>query len=63
MPINEAISFHALNLVKTYHLSHSMAMEDALIASTAIFYNLPFITANQKHYRFIPNLNLLPFQV
>ena len=35
--------------------------EDGLIAATAIIFNYPFITKNQRDYRFIQNLNLLPY--
>lgn len=59
--LNEAISQYAMQLVKEYGLSHHMQMADALIASTAIWHDLPLLSANQKHYRFIEKLNLLPF--
>lgn len=61
LPVNEAISLSAVALVKQYGLSHHMQMADALIAATATHHNLPLLSANQKHYRFIDNLILLPF--
>lgn len=59
--VNEAISQYAMTLVKNYGLSHNMQMADALIAATAVWYDLPLLSANQKHYRFIEDLHLLPF--
>jgi len=39
-------------------LSHSLSLADALIAATALHYQLPLLTANDKHYRMIADLNL-----
>ena len=36
-------------------------MPDALIAATALEYGAPFITKNQRDYRFINGLNLLAY--
>ncbi len=59
--IDKEISLMAIDLVRQFGLSHHMQMADALIASTAIHHNIPLLSANQKHYRFIDNLVLLPF--
>jgi predicted nucleic acid-binding protein len=58
LPITEQITQKAIELVETYHLSHNMEMADALIAATAILNNLALRTGNDKHYKFIPNLNI-----
>lgn len=63
LPLNEQIGHHASELVKEYYLSHNMRMFDALIASTAIYYNKPLLSANYKHYAFIPNLESIKFVV
>jgi predicted nucleic acid-binding protein len=34
---------------------------DALIAATAVSFDLPFITKNQKDYRFISDLRLIAY--
>ncbi|QFS46584.1 type II toxin-antitoxin system VapC family toxin [Nostoc sphaeroides CCNUC1] len=47
--------------MQSYRLSHNLAIPDSLIAATAIVGNYPFITKNQRHYRFIQGLNLLPY--
>ncbi|NWF63322.1 MAG: type II toxin-antitoxin system VapC family toxin [Chloroflexi bacterium] len=63
LPINDQISQLAVELLKKYHLSHGLLSADALIAATAIEYDLEFITKNQRDYRFIAELNLLAYPV
>ncbi len=62
IPINEDISNQALMLVKQYFHSHSVSLADALIAATALQYQLPLLTANDKHYKMIADLNLEIFR-
>jgi len=38
-----------------------LLIADAFIAATAIIYNLPLASKNQRDYRFIENLNLLSY--
>ena len=52
------ISEMAVSLVKTYCLSHKLELADALIAATAIYYNIELFTLNTKDFIFIPNLKL-----
>ena len=52
------ISEMAVNLVKTYCLSHKLELADALIAATAIFHNAELFTLNLKDFRYIPDLQL-----
>lgn len=59
--INEAISRQALDLVVAFRLSHGLLIPDALIAATALAEGHSLITKNQRHYRFIPGLSLLPY--
>lgn len=51
----------ALPLLQQYRLSHGLLIADALIAATAIETKFPLISKNQRHYRFIENLQLLPY--
>ena len=45
------------------HLSHNAGLIDVLIDQTAISLGVPLYTFNQKHYRFIPNLQTIqPYQ-
>ena len=59
--LNEQISDTAIHLLRQYRLSHGLAIPDALIAATAFILNQDFITKNQRDYRFISGLRLLPY--
>jgi predicted nucleic acid-binding protein len=59
--INEGISNRAMFLMEDYYLSHSMELGDSVIAATALDYNEVLLTANEKHYGFIPNIQLKRF--
>jgi predicted nucleic acid-binding protein len=59
--LDNDISMRALFYVQEYALSHSMMMADALIAATAIQHNTGLITDNDKHYRFIAQLQIQKF--
>ena len=59
--LNEQISDAALNLLRRYRLSHGLLIPDALIAATALSLSVPFVTKNQRDYRFIAGLSLLPY--
>jgi predicted nucleic acid-binding protein len=48
----------ARQLIKLYSLSHSLRLADALIAATALVYDLELLTYNLKDFRFIPELGL-----
>lgn len=60
--IDLEISNRAMFLVEEYALSHSMALADALIASTALSMGESLVTANDKHYRFIDDLEIQIFR-
>ena len=57
-PLLPQISEMAVNLVKTYSLSHKLEFADALIAATAIFHHVELFTLNRKDFTYIPNLKL-----
>lgn len=59
IPLSDLSSFLAVDLVRKYRLSHGIP--DALIAATALTLDLDFITKNQRDYRFISELKLLPY--
>jgi predicted nucleic acid-binding protein len=54
------ISRRAVSLLNEYRLSHGLLMADAMIAATALVNEIPFLTRNQRDYRFITGLELLP---
>ena len=60
--IDDSISIHAMFLVENYYLSHSMETGDAIIAATALEKNETLLTANYKHYSFIPNIQIQKFK-
>ena len=60
--INEEISAKALFYVEEYFLSHSMQLADALIGATATMYGIKLITANDKHYKIIKELEMEVFR-
>ena len=61
LKITNEISDLAVDLLKQYFLSHSLLIADGLIAATALVHNEAFITKNQRDFRFIAGLNLLPY--
>jgi predicted nucleic acid-binding protein len=60
--ISENISTHAMFFVEDYYLSHSMELADAIIVATALEYHETLLTANDKHYSFIPNIQIDRFK-
>lgn len=60
--INEAISARAMFLVEEFSLSHNMQMADALIAASALYLGETLITANDRHYRHIRDLDIQVFR-
>ncbi len=61
LKLTDAISDGAVHLLRKYRLSHGLLIADALIASTAVMHQEPFITKNQRDFVFISGLNLLPY--
>lgn len=59
--INQEISSRAMFYVQEYSLSHSMMLADSLIAATVVQNSEILITANDKHYKFIPNIECKKF--
>ena len=51
----------AVDLLKRYRLSHGLLIADALIAATAISRDASLASKNQRDYRFIEELHLLPY--
>jgi predicted nucleic acid-binding protein len=60
--ITEKISEIAMELVENYYLSHSMELADSIIAATALENNEILLTANDKHYKYIPNIQVNKFK-
>ena len=61
LPISNAISSRAVELIDRYALSHGLQMGDALIAATAQEHGLTVLTANVKHFGAVVSLTLEVF--
>lgn len=59
LPINYSISNIFASLFQNYVLSHDTGIADTLVTATALHYNLPLLSINQKHFKHIPNLILV----
>lgn len=59
--LDETISDCAMQLLEDYYLSHGLLIADALIAATALVQDIPLLSKNQRDFRFIQKLNLLPY--
>jgi len=60
--ISEDISAKAMFFVEQHFLSHSMQLADALIGATAIFCGELILTANDKHYKVLKDLQIKKFR-
>ena len=62
LPITENISHRAMIYMEEYVLESGIEMADALIAATATENSLCLCSSNYKHYKVIPNIQLLIFK-
>lgn len=62
IPVSETVSASALALMEQYVLARRPDLTDILIAATAIARSEVLITANRKHFEFIPGLALQIFR-
>lgn len=60
--ISEEVSAKAMFYVEQHFLSHSMQLADALIGATAITYGFPILTANDKHYKVLQDIQIKKFK-
>lgn len=60
--ISEDISAKAMFFVEQHFLSHSMQLADALVGATAIFCGESILTANDKHYTVLKDLQIKKFR-
>ena len=58
LPITAGVTQQAVELLRTYRLSHGLLIADALIAATAMGQSTPLVSKNQRDYRFIDGLEL-----
>lgn len=50
----------ATQFIREYRLSHGLALPDAVIGATAIYYQMPLYTYNCKDFMFLPAIELTP---
>lgn len=48
----------ATQFIREYRLSHGLALPDAVIGATAIYYQMPLFTYNRKDFKFLPEIHL-----
>ena len=60
--IDKEISSRAIFYIQEYSLSHSMMLADALIAATVVQTSEIRLTANDRHYNYIPNIECKRFE-
>ena len=60
--IDKEISARAMFYVQEYALSHAMSLADGLIAATAVQNSEGLVTANDRHYKFIPIIDCKRFE-
>lgn len=56
--LSETISLKALDIMNKYQISNSIKPADALIAATALSFNLKLFTDNQQDFNFIKEIQL-----
>lgn len=59
--ITQAVSEKACKWMKKFRSSHGVEINDMLIAGTAQLNGLKLISKNQKHYKFLPDIDLLEY--
>jgi predicted nucleic acid-binding protein len=61
--VTKVVSEKAFELMKKFRSSHGVEINDMLIAAAAITLGVKLISKNQKHYMFLPELDLLKYPV
>jgi predicted nucleic acid-binding protein len=60
LPLTPEITQKGVELLREYKLSHNLLIPDGLIAATALTLGIPLLTKNQRDFRFIPEIVLVP---
>ena len=62
LPFSEKIGDRAAAYIEDYALSHKLYAGDAIIAATAIEYNMKLCSGNKKHFKPIKELEFTHFK-
>lgn len=62
LPVTEAITLRATELMESLTLSHGLQMGDALVAATALEHGLPVLTGNVKQFSAVTGLAVAVFE-
>ena len=62
LPLTENISHRATVYIENYALSNGLQLADALIAASAIESGTALMTANTRHYKVIPEIDLKTYR-
>ena len=62
IPVSESVSHRAVLYVERHALAHGVRLADALIAATAVEAGETLMTANVRHYRFLPDIDVRHYQ-
>lgn len=62
IPLTENIGHRASIYIEEYSIQNGLRAGDAIIAASAIENRLMLVTANRKHYKIIPHLELHIFK-
>jgi len=60
--VSEEISIKAMFFIEQHYLSHSIQLADALIGATAVTHGLHILTANDRHYRVLKDVQIKKFR-
>jgi len=55
---NSDVSRLAIDYINTFSLSHNLQIPDAIIAASAVTFDLPLFTYNIKDFHYIPKIQL-----
>lgn len=58
-PLTSDIALSAIEMIDKYSSANGLFLADALIASTALSYDLVLVSYNTKHFKFIDGLTVL----
>lgn len=57
-----SVSEKAIHLTQEFAISHGLRVIDALIAASALLHRARLATGNERHFRFIPGLEIQIFR-